>query len=37
MLKIYGPAILKLLAIIFKQCLDTGVYPSEWKKGNIVL
>ena len=21
---------------IFKQCVDTGIFPSEWKKGNIV-
>ena len=37
MLKICGPAIFKLLDIIFKQCVDTGVFSSEWKKGNIVL
>ena len=36
MLKIFGPAIYKPLAIIFKQCVDTGIFPSEWKKGNIV-
>ena len=29
-------AILKPLVIIFKQCVDTGVFPSERKKGNIV-
>ena len=22
--------------MIFKQCIDTGVFHSEWKKGNIV-
>ena len=37
MLKICGSAIFKLLDIIFKQCVDTGVFSSEWKKGNIVL
>ena len=26
----------KPLDIIFKQCVDTGVFPAEWKKGNIV-
>ena len=36
MLKICGSAIYKPLAIIFKQCVDTGIFPSEWKKGNIV-
>ena len=36
MLKICGSAIYKPLAIIFKQCVDTGIFPSEWKRGNIV-
>ena len=36
MLKICGPASLKPLAIIFKQCVDTGNFRSELKKGNIV-
>ena len=36
MLKICGSAIYKPLAIIFKLCVDTGIFPSEWKKGNIV-
>ena len=36
MLKICGSAIYKPLAIIFKQYVDTGVFLSEWKKGNIV-
>ena len=31
-----GSAIYKPLAIIFKQCVDTAIFPSEWKKGNIV-
>ena len=22
--------------MIFKQCLETGLFPSEWKKSNIV-
>ena len=22
--------------MIFKQCIETGVFPSEWKKANIV-
>ena len=35
MLKVCGPSIYKPL-IIFNQCLETGVFPSEWKKGNIV-
>ena len=36
MLKMCGSAIYKPLAIIFKQCVDTGIFPFEWKKGNIV-
>ena len=36
MLKICGSAIYKSLAMIFKQSVDTGIFPSEWKKGNIV-
>ena len=36
MLKMCGSAIYKPLAIIFKQCVDTAIFPSEWKKGNIV-
>ena len=35
MLKICGSAIYKPLAIFFKQCVDTGIFPSEWKKINI--
>ena len=22
--------------MIFKQCIDTGVFLSEWKNGNII-
>ena len=36
MVKVCGPSIYKPLEIIFNQCLETGVFPSEWKKGNIV-
>ena len=36
MLKIYGFSIYKPLEMIFKQCNGTGVFPSEWKKANIV-
>ena len=32
MLKICGSSIFKLLAMIFKQCIETGVFRSEWKK-----
>ena len=36
MLKICSPTILKLFGKTFKHCLDTGLFPSEWEKGNIV-
>ena len=36
MLKICGDSICVPLDMIFKQALLTGVFPSEWKKGNIV-
>ena len=29
MLKIFGSAIYEPLAIIFKQCVDTGIFPFE--------
>ena len=36
MLKLYGVAISRHLNIIFKTCLNTGKFPSEWKKSNVV-
>ena len=36
MLKISGSSIYKPAEMIFKQCIETGVFPSEWKKANIV-
>ena len=36
MLKICGNDICKPLELIFKEVLTTGVFPPEWKKGNIV-
>ena len=35
MLKIYGSSIYKPLEIILKQCIETAVFPSEWKKADI--
>ena len=35
MLKAFGTSVYKPLEIIFNQCPETGVFPSEWKKGNI--
>ena len=31
-----SPALLKPLAVISKKWVNTGVFPSGWKKGNIV-
>ena len=36
MLKIYGSSICKPLEMILKQCAETGAFPSQWKRGNIV-
>ena len=36
MLKICGSTIYRPLEIIFNEALSTGLFPSEWKKGNIV-
>ena len=36
MLKICGSSIYKPLEMIFKQCIETGVFPSEWKKAKTV-
>ena len=36
MLKICGSSIYKPREMIFKQCIETVVLPSEWKLGNIV-
>ena len=35
MFKICGDSVYEPLEIIFRQALLTGVFPSEWKKGNI--
>ena len=35
--QICGDTICKPLELLFKQALATGVFPFEWKKGNIVL
>ena len=36
MLKIFGQTICKQLECIFCEYLNTGLFPLEWKKGNIV-
>ena len=34
--KLCGESIYKPLNLIFKSCLETGQFPSDWKKGNFV-
>ena len=36
MLKLCGESIYKALNLIFKSCLETGQFLSDWKKGNAV-
>ena len=35
-LKICGKSICGPLEIICNECISNGVFPSEWKKGNVV-
>ena len=36
MLKICGNSLCRPLELIFNDCLVNGIFPSVWKKGNIV-
>ena len=36
MIKLCGTSICKPLEIIFKNCLRSGKFPSEWKNANVV-
>ena len=36
MVKICGSSISKSLKIIYQECFNLGVFPLQWKKGNIV-
>ena len=36
MLKLCSTSICKLLEIILNQYLETGMFPNDWKKGNVV-
>ena len=36
MIKICDEAIVLPLLIIFKTALQSGIYPSKWKKANVV-
>ena len=35
-LKVFGDAIIQPLYKIFKNCLKCGIFPDDWKKGNLV-
>ena len=37
MLQLCGNSICKPLELIFKQSMESSYFPSEWKKGNVVL
>ena len=36
MLKLSSPTMIKPLSIIFQNCLQSGIFLDDWKKGNIV-
>ena len=36
MIKICSTSICKPLRLIFSHCIDSGIYPCEWKKANVV-
>ena len=36
MLKLCDQSIFKTLSIVFKSCLTQGIFPSEWKKTNVL-
>ena len=36
MIKICDDSIVDPLCLIFERCLETGIYPSGWKKANII-
>ena len=36
MLQLCGNSICKPLELIFQQAMESGSFPSEWKKGNVV-
>ena len=36
MIKIHDSALLKLLSILFNNCISAGTFPSIWKKSNVI-
>ena len=37
MIKLCGQSVVKPLSIIFKNCIDNGIFPGIWRKSNIIL
>ena len=37
MLQLYRNSVYKPLELIFQQAMESGCFPSEWKKGNVLL
>ena len=36
MIKICSTSICKPLRLIFNHCIDSGIYPCEWKKASVL-
>ena len=36
MLKLCGDSVLPPLELVSKSCIESGTFPSEWKKANVV-
>ena len=36
MIKICDQSVVEPLCCIFERCLETGVYPTQWKKANVI-
>ena len=36
MIKLCDDAVVEPLSLIFEKCIETGIYPSSWKKANVV-
>ena len=36
MIKMCDESLVQPLPLIFRGCIDTGIYPGTWKKSNIV-
>ena len=36
MLQLYGNSICRQLELLFQQAMESGSFPFEWKKGNVV-